>query len=43
MTQGDEAEETARFAETFDKFYDYLNVGNNVIGKSSKNAFKNSY
>ena len=43
MTQGDEAEETARFAEYFDKFFDCLNVSNHVVGKHSKNTFKNPY
>ena len=43
MTQGDEAEETAKFAETFDKFFDCLNVSNHLVGKHSKNVFKNPY
>jgi len=43
MTQGGEAEEIARFVEYFDKFFDCLNVSNHVVGKHSRNAFKNPY
>jgi len=39
MTQEDKAAE--RFAENFDKFFECLNVSNYVIGKCSKNVFKN--
>jgi len=37
------AEETAKFAEYFDKFFDCLNVSNPSVGKKSKNIFKNPY
>ena len=37
------AEETAKFAEHFDKFFDCLNVSNPSVGRTSKNTFKNPY
>jgi len=43
MTQGEEAEETAKFAEMFDKFFDCLNVSYAKAGMRSKNCFKNPY
>ena len=42
-TVGEVAEETAKFAEYFDKFFDCLNVSNPSVGKKSKNTFKNPY
>lgn len=43
MTQGKEAEETAKFADTFDKFFDCLNVSCFEVGRLTRNAFKNPY
>jgi len=43
MTQGEEATETAKFAEMFDKFFNCLNDSNANAGMHSKNTFKNPY
>lgn len=43
VTQGDEAEETATFVDNFDKFFDCLNVSNHMVGKCTRNTFKNPY
>ena len=43
MTQGQEATETAKFAEMFDMFFDCLNVSNSYVRKQSRNCFKNPY
>ena len=43
VTQGDEAEETATFVDNFDKFFDCLNVSNHIVGKHTRNTFKNPY
>ena len=40
---GTEAEETARFADMFDKFFDSLNVCNFNSGKHDRKPFKNPY
>ena len=40
---GDEATETAKFAEMFNKFFDCLNTSNFTVGKQQRNVFKNPY
>ena len=40
---GEVAEETAKFADHFNKFFDCLNVSNPIVGKKSRNTFKNPY
>ena len=40
---GSEAEETARFADYFDKFFDAVNVSNFVSGKEQRKPFKDPY
>lgn len=40
---GHEAEETARFADYFDKFFDALNVSNFDSGKFERKPFKDPY
>ena len=40
---GDEATETAKFAEMFNKFFDCLNASNFTVGKQQRNVFKNPY
>lgn len=43
LTGGAEVEETAKFIEMMDKFFDCLNVGDFNSGKLSRNAFKSPY
>ena len=43
MTQGVEAEETAKFVEYMDKFFDALNVSNFTEGKKKRKPFQNPY
>ncbi len=43
ITLGNKAQETAKFVETFDKFFDCLNVSSLSAGKLSKNSFKSPY
>ena len=40
---GDEATETAKFAEMFNKFFDCLNTSNFTVGKQQRIVFKNPY
>ena len=40
---GDEASETVRFIEMFDKFFDAVNVSNFNSGKHSRKCFKDPY
>ena len=40
---GEEAEETACFADMFDKFFDSLNVYNFDSGKHDRKPFKDPY
>ena len=40
---GDKAEETAKFAEIFDKFFDCLNVSNFTDGKYNRKPFQDPY
>ena len=43
LTQGAEAEETVKFVEQFNNFFDCLNVSNSRVGKQTRNVFKNPY
>ena len=43
QTLGDEAEETAKFGEYFDNFFDCLNVSSLSTGKLSRCPFKSPY
>jgi len=38
-----EADETARFVDIFDKFFDAVNVSNFDSGKKERKPFKNPY
>ena len=38
-----ETEETAKFVDMFDKFFDCLNVSSFTAGIQSRNAFKSPY
>lgn len=40
---GDEARETAKFAEIMDKFFDIMNVRNYAEGIRSRKPFRNPY
>ena len=40
---GDEAEESALFAHTFDNFFDCLNVSNYTNAKHQRKVFQNPY
>ena len=40
---GEDVEETAKFVEHFDKFFDCVNVGDFTSGKHSRNPFKSPY
>lgn len=40
---GPEAEETARFADYFDKFFDAVNVSNFDSGKHQRKPFRDPY
>lgn len=40
---GDEAAESAIFADNFNKFFDCLNVSNYTEGKQQRNRFKDPY
>ena len=40
---GDEAEESALFAHTFDNFFDCLNVSNYTNAKHQRTVFQNPY
>ena len=40
---GDDATETAKFTDMFDKFFDCLNTSNYSVGKQQRNAFKKPY
>ena len=39
----DETEETAKFVDMFNKFFDCLNVSNFTAGMHSRNPFKSPY
>ena len=43
LTGGDEAKETAKFVDLFDKFFDCLNVNSFTKGKHSRKVFQNPY
>ena len=43
ISVGPKAQETARFAEMFDKFFDCLNCSSLSAGKRSRNPFKPPY
>jgi len=43
VTQGEDAEETAKFCEMFNNFFDCLNVSNDFTGRNTLNNFKNPY
>ena len=43
LVVGEEAAETARFADYFNKYFDALNVSNFDEGKHSRNPFKAPY
>ena len=43
ISVGPKAQETARFAEMFDKFFDCLNCSSLSAGKRSRNPFKSPY
>lgn len=43
LTGGVDVEETAKFVEFFDKFFDCLNVGNLDSGLKARNPFKDPY
>ena len=43
LTVGQKAEETARFAHMFDKFFDCLNCSTLSAGKRSRNPFKSPF
>ena len=43
LVVGVKAEETSKFAEMFDKFFDCVNVTNFSAGKYSRNPFKDPY
>lgn len=43
LSGGPEVEETARFVETFDKFFDALNVTNFSDGRRKRKAFQLPY
>lgn len=43
LVGGPEAQETARFVSTFDKFFDALNVGNFRNGIYHRKRFQNPY
>ena len=43
MTGGPQVTETAKFAETLDKFFDCLNVTNFLGGKQNRKPFKDPY
>lgn len=40
---GDTAQETARFTELFDKFFDCVNVRNFTDGQRKRKVFQNPY
>lgn len=39
----EEAKETAKFAEMFNKFFDCLNVASFTVGKRKRDCFKSPY
>ena len=43
LTGGEEVEETAKFVEYVDKFFDCVNVGDFTSGMRSRNPFKSPY
>ena len=43
LTSGEEAKQTAKFCDMFNKFFDCLNVSNFTDGQRSRNAFKSPY
>lgn len=43
LVVGDEARETARFVEMFDKFFDVLNVSNFTSGIKQRKPFQKPY
>ena len=43
LTGGEEARETARFIEMFDKFFDCLNVNNFNSGKHKRKVFQDPF
>ena len=43
LTGAEEAEQTAKFCDMFNKFFDCLNVSNFTAGQRSRNAFKSPY
>lgn len=43
LTGGEEARQTAKFCDMFNKFFDCLNVSNFTAGQRSRHAFKSPY
>ena len=43
LVGGEDAKETAKFVEYFDKFFDCLNVGDFESGKKARNPFKDPF
>ena len=43
LTGGEDAKETAKFVDFFDKFFDCLNVGDFETGMKTRNTFKAPY